>query len=74
MAARIGASKQLILALIVGGLSLAGGVANALMLSLPAWTWIEMPFYLVVAWLAGKLVLARGGDSGGEPVSESGQP
>jgi hypothetical protein len=42
--------------MIVGALSLAGGIANAVMLSPPAWTLIEMPLYLVVAWLAGKQV------------------
>ncbi len=45
--------------LIVGVLSLAGGIANAIMRSTPAWTWIEMPLYLVVAWLAGRMELAR---------------
>ena len=44
---------------IVGGLSLAAGIANQLMLSAPAWTWIEIPFYLVFAWLAGRLEVGR---------------
>lgn len=61
VAARLGASHRMVLAMIVGFLSLAGGVANAVMLSLPAWAWIEMPLYLVVAWLAGRMV-QRGGD------------
>jgi hypothetical protein len=56
VAARAGASRPVLLALIVGSLSLAGGIANAVMLSTPAWTWIEMPLYLIVAWLAGKQV------------------
>ena len=59
VAARLGASRRMMLAMIVGVLSLAGGIANALMLSAPVWTWIEMPFYLVVAWLAGRMELAR---------------
>ena len=42
--------------MIVGGFTLAGGIVNAVMLSPPAWTLIEMPLYLVVAWLAGKQV------------------
>jgi hypothetical protein len=58
-AARIGGSRHMMLAMIVGLLSLAGGIANAVMLSTPVWTWIEMPFYLVVAWLAGRMELAR---------------
>ena len=59
VAARLGASRPMMLAMIVGVLSLAGGVANAVMLSAPVWTWIEMPFYPVVAWLAGRMELAR---------------
>ena len=59
VAARLGASRRMMLAMIVGVLSLAGGIANAVMLSTPVWTWIEMPFYPVVAWLAGRLELAR---------------
>jgi hypothetical protein len=55
VAARLGASRPVLLALIVGALTLAGGIWNALSLSLPAWTWIEMPFYLLVAWLAGRI-------------------
>lgn len=54
VAARLGASKPVLLAMIVGVLSLAGGVANAIMLATPAWTWIEMPLYLLVAWFAGQ--------------------
>ena len=56
VAARLGSDRPVMLAMIVGGLSLAGGIANAVMLSTPAWTWIEMPLYPVVAWLAGKQV------------------
>ena len=43
------------LAMIVGAVSLGAGIANAMTLSTPAWTWIEMPFYLVVAWMAGRM-------------------
>jgi len=59
VAARLGVSRWMMLALIVGVLSLAGGIANAVMLSTPAWTWVEMPLYLVVAWLAGRIELNR---------------
>ncbi len=59
VAARLGASRRMMLAIIVGLLSLAGGIANALMLAAPVWTWIEMPFYPVVAWLAGRMEPAR---------------
>ncbi len=63
VAARLGASRPVLLAMIVGVLSLVGGVANAIMLATPAWTWIEMPLYLLVAWLAGRMVQGgRGGE------------
>lgn len=42
--------------MIVGVLSLAGGIMNAIQLSTPTWTWFEMPLYLCVAWLAGRMV------------------
>jgi len=54
VAARLGASHRMALAMIVGAVSLGAGIANAMMLSAPAWTWLEMPFYLVVAWMAGR--------------------
>ncbi|MEM1413011.1 MAG: hypothetical protein AAGH19_11705 [Pseudomonadota bacterium] len=59
VAARLGASRPVLLAMIVGVLSLAVGVANAIMLETPAWTWIEMPGYLLVAWFAGRLEAKR---------------
>ena len=59
VAARLGASHWMTLAMIVGVVSLGTGIANALMLSAPAWTWLEMPFYLVVAWMAGRTETAR---------------
>jgi len=58
VAARLSAPRPMMLAMIVGVLSLAGGSANAQMLSAPVCTWIEMPFYPVVAWLAGRTELA----------------
>ena len=59
VAARLGASHWMTLAMIVGVVSLGAGIANAMMLSAPAWTWLEMPFYLVVAWMAGRTETAR---------------
>lgn len=55
VAARLGASRPVLLAMIVGVLTLAGGIANAIMMPLPTWTLIELPLYLVVAWFAGRL-------------------
>ncbi len=59
VAARLGASKPMVLAMIIGVLSLVGGIMNAMSIPLPAWTWIEMPLYLVVAWFAGSLEVKR---------------
>lgn len=69
LAARLGASRPMLLAMIVGALSLLGGIANAVMLATPAWTWIEMPLYLVVAWAAGRLEVARRARAGGAAQS-----
>jgi hypothetical protein len=46
-------------AMIVGVLSLIAGITNAVMLSVPIWMWIEMPFYLVLAWAAGNIEVKR---------------
>lgn len=59
VAARLGSSHWMILAMIVGIVSLGSGIANAMLLAAPAWTWLEMPFYLVVAWMAGRAETAR---------------
>jgi len=57
VAARISTDQPMAVALIVGGLSLVGGVVNMMMMPLPWWMWMEIPLYLVVAWIAGNLVL-----------------
>lgn len=58
-AARLGASKPMVLAMIVGVLSLAGGVYNLINLDGPKWLAIELPLYLVLAWLAGRIEVKR---------------
>lgn len=60
VAARLAASRPMVLALIIGALSLLGGVMNLLTIRGPTWMLIELPLYLVVAWLAGRMVGARG--------------
>lgn len=55
VAARIG-TRPMVLAMIVGALSLLGGIMNAMQIDGPSWMLIEMPLYLVVAFAAGKLV------------------
>jgi hypothetical protein len=59
VAARLGASSPMVLAMIIGVLSLGGGIMNALSMEIPTWMWIEMPFYLVLAWVAGNIEVKR---------------
>ncbi len=58
VAARI-AAAPMVLALVIGVLSLVGGILNAMSIDGPAWMMIEMPLYLVVAWLGGRLAIAQ---------------
>lgn len=58
IAARLG-TAPMALALIVGALSALAGVANLVMLGAPAWMWIEVPLYFVVAGGAGRLEARR---------------
>lgn len=61
VAARLGASRPILLAMIVGVFTLAGGIFNLMTLDGPTWMLIELPLYLVVAWLAGRLEQRRRG-------------
>ena len=56
VAARLGTSHRMKLALSVGVVSLIGGVLAMGMIDGPDWLVVELPLYLVVAWLAGSLV------------------
>ena len=53
VAARLSASGPRRIAMIVGGFSLAGGIAAFFMFESPAWMLVELPLYLVAAWVAG---------------------
>lgn len=59
VAARLGASHPMILAMSIGVLSLAGGIIAMTMIEGPAWLMIELPLYLVVAWAAGNMEIKR---------------
>lgn len=65
VAAKVGKSRPVLLAMIIGVLTLIGGIMNAIMLTeAPKWMMIELPFYLIVAWYAGKMVeKSRAGSS-----------
>ena len=57
-AAKISKKRPTTVAMIIGVLSLIGGYINMQSIPLPTWMWIEMPLYLVAAWLAAYLVTA----------------
>ena len=59
LAARLGKSRPMLLAMIIGGLSLVGGIMAMRMIDGPDWMVVELPLYLVVAWLAGRLEQKR---------------
>jgi MFS family permease len=59
VAARLGSSRPMLLAMIVGLASLAGGIMSMMSIKGPAWLVIELPLYLVVAWLAGRMEINR---------------
>ncbi len=61
VAAFISKRNVLCVAMVVGVISLLGGLMNMMSIPAPAWLWIEMPLYIVVAWLAAKLELKRRG-------------
>ena len=44
--------------------ALAGGIMNMMTIKGPDWMFIELPLYLVVAWLAGRLVAKRQASEG----------
>jgi hypothetical protein len=52
VAARIGASRPLVLTVV-------GAILNLVMLSPPAWTWAELPLIVGAAWAAGALERKR---------------
>jgi hypothetical protein len=59
IAARLGTSHPMLLAMIVGLAALAGGIMNMMIIKGPDWMFIELPLYLVVAWLAGRMEVKR---------------
>jgi len=59
VAARFASSRPMLLAMIVGVASLAGGIMSMMSIKGPAWFVIELPLYLVVAWLAGRMAANR---------------
>ncbi len=73
VAARLGSSRPMLLAMIVGAGSLVGGVMMMTMVKGPAWMAIELPLYLVVAWIAGRMEQKRRAAADG-PATEPAEP
>ncbi|MBC8201836.1 MAG: hypothetical protein H8E86_07280 [Planctomycetes bacterium] len=48
-----------IVAIAVGGVTLFGGIIIMMIIPAPVWFWVELPLYLVVAWLAEKIVMKQ---------------
>ena len=59
VAAAISRNAVMVVAMIVGVLSMFAGIANMMSMPLPAWMWIELPLYLLAAYVAAQIVLAR---------------
>lgn len=59
VAARLAGSRPMLLAMIVGALSMAGGILNMMTIEGPAWFYVELPLYWVVAYLAGRIEVRR---------------
>ena len=70
VAARLSASAPVRLALIVGAITLAGGVQMLLTVKGPVWMWAEVPLYLLLALLAGRSVEAARSASGGAAIGK----
>ena len=71
VAAAISRNASMAVAMVVGGMSLIAGLMNMLSMPLPAWMWIEMPLYLLGAWFAARIVLARRAGTGEHPGKDS---
>ena len=57
VAALLSKDRPRTMALIIGVLSLIGGVVNLTELPHPTWMWIEVPGYLLAAWFAASLAM-----------------
>ena len=59
VAACISKSSPMLVAMIVGSISLLGGIWNMMNMPMPAWMWVEAPLYLIAAYAAAKIKLGR---------------
>ena len=58
VAATISRKRPVAVAVIIGLLSMIGGLVNIQSIPLPTWMWIEIPLYPIVALLAAKIILS----------------
>jgi len=59
VAASISRTSPMLVAMIVGSLSLLGGIFNMMNMPLPAWMWVEAPLYLIAAYAAARIITGR---------------
>jgi len=59
VAAFISKTSPMLVAMIVGSISLLGGIWNMMNMPMPAWMWVEAPLYLIAAYAAAKIKLGR---------------
>ena len=64
VAARISPNQPMVVAMIIGTLTLVGGVVNMKSIPMPTWMMVEFPLYLVVAWAAARMEINRRGGKG----------
>ncbi|MHC4956035.1 MAG: hypothetical protein ACYTGZ_19490 [Planctomycetota bacterium] len=59
IAARLGASRPMLLAGVIGALTVAGAAYNQVALEGPAWMWIDVPLIIAATWYAGRTEIER---------------
>ena len=59
VAALIAKRNMMCVAITIGVFTMVGGIMNMMSIPAPAWLWIEVPLYLVVAWIAAKIVMQQ---------------
>ena len=57
VAAHLSKNKPMLVALIVGAVTMVGGLMMLNSTPHPTWMWIEVPLYIVTAWVAADLVI-----------------
>ncbi len=55
IAARLGRSRPMLLAGVIGALTVAGAAYNQVALGGPAWMWVDVPLIIAASWFAGNV-------------------